>query len=39
MLVAGSQEICAHFRVPFAAFPFADVTLRHVLGDGLGKGD
>ena len=30
------------FQVPFVAFPFGDVTvqiLRHVLGDGLGKGD
>ena len=40
--MAGSQEICAHFQVPFVVFPFGNVTvqnLRHVLGDGLGKGD
>ena len=40
--MAGSQEISAHFQVPFVAFPFGGVTvqiLRHALGDGLGKGD
>ena len=38
--VARSQEIVAHFQVPFFAFPFGNVTvqvLRHVLGDGLGR--
>ena len=41
VFVAGSQEICAYFQVPFVAFSFGDVRvqkLRHVLGDGLGKG-
>ena len=40
--VAGSQEIGAHFQVPFVVFFFRGVTvqiLRHVLGVGLGKGD
>ena len=40
--MADSQEIRAHVQVPFAAFPVGGVTvkiLRHVLGDGLGKGD
>ena len=37
-----SQELCVHFEVPLAAFPFGGVVvqnLRHVLGDRLGKGD
>ena len=40
--MAGSQEMCAHFQMPFVAFLFGDGTvqnLRHVLGDGFGKGD
>ena len=45
--VAGSEEICAFFffffdKVPFVAFPVGAAivqNLRHVLGDGLGKGD
>ena len=40
--VACSQELCVHFQVPLVAFPpggAAVQNLRHVLGDGLGKGD
>ena len=36
------MTLCVHFVVTFVAFPFGGVTvqnLRHVLGDGLGKGD